>query len=125
MSAKEPRFHNAVSKILNSRLGDVVSKEKSLNRATCIEIYTMIFDTIVEIMQGSKVQQLDNDCVNYVAQQYYDCIQVNGNQELDPNIFDKRVKLDEISTQNLVFMAMLLTGTDMALPLIHEVKRRS
>jgi len=63
--------------------------------------------------------------MNYLAQQYYDGILINNTHELDPNIFSERARLDNITTKEIALMAMMLNGTDFAVPLIMEVKKRS
>jgi hypothetical protein len=69
---------------------------------------------------------LDNECVNYIAQKYYDSIRINDNATtLIPDIFDKRAKLENIDTKKLAFIAMLLNGTTIADDVVAEVKRRS
>jgi hypothetical protein len=50
---------------------------------------------------------------------------INGTQELDPNIFTQRAKLENIETRELALMALTLNGTDFTIPIIQEVKRRS
>ena len=62
--------------------------------------------------------------MNYLSQQYYDGVLINGHQELDPDIFTQRAKLDGISTEELTLLAVMLNGTDFAVPLIEEVKKR-
>ena len=78
----------------------------------------------MELFQTSGVE-LSNEGMNYLAQQYYDGILINGTQELDPNIFDKRAKLEAMETKEIALLAVMLNGTDFAIPLIQEVKRRS
>ena len=54
-----------------------------------------------------------------------DSISINDTQELDPNIFTQRAKLENIETKELALMAVMMSGTPFAIPFIHEVKRRS
>lgn len=121
---KISKFHEEFSKLLGAKLARFQSEEKSLNPATCVEVYMEIFDTMVELFQTSGVE-LSNEGMNYLAQQYYDGILINGTQELDPNIFDKRAKLEAMETKEIALLAVMLNGTDFAIPLIQEVKRRS
>ncbi len=121
---KAGEFHKAVSTLLTERMRPIASGSHSLNASACIEIYTLIFDTLVELIAESETP-LTNEAVNYLAQQYYDAVRVNGNQELDPNVFTQRAKVENISTKELVLLALMLSGTDFSMPVIAEVKKRS
>ena len=121
---KEKQLHEAVSKLLSQRLKKFSEEKKSLNSSTCTEIYTEIFNSLEEIITESKVP-LGNESVNYIAQQYYDAILINGNQELDPNIFTQRAKLENIQTKEIALLAVMFKGTDFSLPLLAEIKKRS
>lgn len=119
---KVSQFNDVITKLLSVKL--VEYKTKSLDLVVCLEIYQSIFDTLVEIFQTAKVT-LTNEAMNYLAQQYYDAILINDNQELDPNIFTNRAKLELIETKEIALLAVMMSGTDFAIPLIQEVKRRS
>lgn len=121
---KTGEFHNVASKLLAEKLKPLTSGVRSLNGATCVEIYTTIFNAFVEIMVETGAK-LTNEAVNYLAQQYYDAVRVNGTQELDPMIFNQRAKTENISTKELVLLSGLLSGTDFVLPVIAEIKKRS
>jgi hypothetical protein len=56
---------------------------------------------------------------------YYDSININETQELDPNIFTQRASLKNIETKEIALMAVMLNGTEFAVPFISEVKQRS
>jgi len=119
------RLHEAFSKLLSDKLSKYTSGEDAkLNSTTCMKIYSDIFETIADIISQSKVQ-LSNESLNYISQQYYDGIIINNNQELDPNIFTQRAKLENIETKELTLLAMMLNGTDFVVPIIMEVKKRS
>ena len=115
--------HGVISKLLDAKLKPILTEEKKLNLVTCVEIYTTIFETLVEVAEASELP-VGNEAMNYLAQQYYDGVLVNGNEELDPNIFTQRAKVEEIETKELAVLAVILYGTDFALPLIAEIKRR-
>jgi hypothetical protein len=68
---------------------------------------------------------IDNEAANYIAQAYYDGILIQGKHVLDPTIFDKRAKLENIPTKELVVMAVMLESTDFKLPIVEEIKKRS
>jgi hypothetical protein len=94
---------------------------------TCVEFYTTIFDTLTEVIKSAQLP-LSNEGMNYLAQQYYDGVQLatsSGFQELDPEIFTQRAKLENIETKELALLATILFGTDFAIPLIKEIKKRS
>lgn len=123
---KVSQFHEAISKLLGEKLKSFSdpSKENKLDLVVCVDIYQTIFDTLVEVFEASNAG-LTNESMNYLAQQYYDAVLINGTQELDPNIFTQRAKMENIDTRELAFMAVMFSGTDFAIPLIREVKRRS
>ena len=121
---KAGEFHKAVSALLTERMRPIASGQHSLNMSACIEIYTVIFYSLVKLVAECGTP-LTNEAVNYLSQQYYDAVRVNGTQELDPNIFTQRAKVDNISTKELVLLALMLSGTDFALPVVAEVKKRS
>jgi len=121
---KERAVHDAVSKMLSQRLKKFSDEQKTLNVLTCTQIYSEIFEGLTEIMKDSSAP-LCNEAVNYIAQQYYDAVLINGNQELNPNIFTQRAKLENIQTKEIALMAMMFRGTDFSLPLLAEIKRRS
>lgn len=115
-------FHQAISTLLGAKLnkhtGETVTRELSLI------IYNEIFETLVELFTTTKAP-LDNEGLNYIAQQYYDGILINKTDELDPNIFTQRAQLENIPTKELAFMAVILEGTDFRLPVLEMIKRRS
>lgn len=116
------KFHQAVEKILVQRLSSF--KDQKPSSSVCLEIYTTIFETLVELFQHSSMK-ITNESANYVAQQYYDAVTINENSELDPNIFEKRASLKNIETKELALLAMMLNGTDFCPPILYEIKRRS
>lgn len=117
------RFNEAITRLLSERLKKF--KNKQLDLVTCTEIYQEIFSSLVEVFEMSN-NGITNESMNYLAQSYYDGVSVNNSgQCLDPDIFSQRAKLENIETRELALMAVMLDGTDFALPLIHEIKRRS
>jgi hypothetical protein len=56
---------------------------------------------------------------------YYDAVTINGNQELDPNIFSQRASVKNVETKELAMLATIFSGTPFAVPFIHETKKRS
>jgi len=121
---KPPRLHEAISSLLGGKLKKYIRPDQDLNVLVCTQIYSEIFETLVEVMTAAKVE-ISNESMNYLAQQYYDGILINNTHELDPNIFSERARLDNITTKEIALMAMMLNGTDFAVPLIMEVKKRS
>jgi hypothetical protein len=119
---KVSKFHEAFSTLLADRL--TYFNDKTLDLVVCVEIFQVIFNTLVDVTATSPVQ-LTNEAMNYLAQQYYDGILINGRQELNPNIFTQRAKLENIETKELALLAVMLNGTEFAIPLIQEVKKRS
>jgi len=120
---KPQELHQTITTLLGSRLQPIITAEKNLNLVSCVEIYTTIFETLIEVLTTADIH-ITNEAMNYLSQQYYDGVLVNGTQELDPEIFSQRAKLEEIETKELAILAVLLNGTDFAVPIIQEVKRR-
>ena len=121
---KPGEFNETISRLLSAKLQPFVAEKRDLNLVTCIEIYTTIFDALVEVITGAEAP-VTNEAVNYLAQQYYDGVLINDNQELDPDIFTQRAKLENIATRELALLAVMLFGTDFALPVLAEIKKRS
>lgn len=121
---KPGEFNEAISRLLDVKLRPFVADQRGFNLLTCTEIYTTIFETLVEVITQSEAP-ISNEAVNYLAQQYYDGILINGNQELDPDIFTQRAKLESIETRELALLAVMLWGTDFAKPVLAEIKHRS
>ena len=115
-------IHETISKILNDRLQRRLSQK--FDRTTCMEIYGDIFFSLSELFKESQTP-LNNESVNLLSQMYYDAVTVNGGQELDPNIFTKRAKIDEIPTNELALMATMLSGTPFGDFFISSIKKRS
>lgn len=114
--------HESVSKLLTSKLGKY--KNEKLNSTTCSAIYQDIFETFVDVFQESNVK-ISNEAMNMICQMYYDAVTINGNQELDPNIFSQRANVKNIETKELAMLGTLFSNTPFAAPFIYEVKQRS
>ena len=117
-----PTAHEAITQLLNGRLQKRLHEK--LDRSTCTEIYQDIFFSLSEVVKEAATP-LSNESVNLLAQMYYDSITVNGGQELDPNIFSQRAKLDNVPTQELALLATMMNGTPFAEIFVHTIKRRS
>lgn len=123
MKTDKRNFHEVFSELLQTRLLSVY-KTMKLDRSTCLMIYRDIFDITSTIISESKIE-LSNESVNYIAQQYYDGILINENDELDPNIFTQRASLSNIKTSELALLAMMMKGTLFTAPILAEIKMRS
>jgi len=122
---KISKFNETIVQLLCEKLKRFsASKQQKLDSTVCTEIYQVIFNTLVEVFQTAGTG-LSNESVNYLAQQYYDGVVINGMEEaLDPNIFTQRAKLENIETKQLALLAVMLNNTDFAIPIIYEIKRR-
>lgn len=116
------QIHDSLSQLLTAKLEKHI--DSKLDAAKCTEIYTDIFETIVGVFQETEAN-LSNEAMNIIAQMYYDSIKINANQELDPNIFTQRAKLENIETKELAKLATFFRDTPFADIFIHAVKRRS
>lgn len=129
MKFEPGEIHRTISKLMESKLQPIFSPQedgtkRDLNLVACIDIYTTIFESLVEVIQEAGLP-VTNEGMNYLAQQYYDGILINGTQELDPEIFTQRAKVENIETKELALLAVILSGTDFALPVLAEIKKRS
>jgi hypothetical protein len=115
-------IHESVSKLLSLKLEKY--KSEKLSSSTCTAIYQDIFETFVDLFQESKIE-VSNEAMNMVCQMYYDAVTINGNQELDPNIFSQRASVKNVETKELAMLATIFSGTPFAVPFIHETKKRS
>ena len=116
------QIHDSLSRLLSSRLEKHLTSK--LDTATCTTIYQDIFECIVDLFQESGIE-ISNEAMNLVAQMYYDSVKVNGGQELDPNIFTSRAKLEGVPTRELALLATMFNGTPFSPIFVHAVKRRS
>lgn len=116
-------IHESFSKLLLKNL-EKYKSSKNLNKETCVLIYQDIFSTLVNVFQESNIN-VCNESMNMVSQMYYDSIKINGNQELDPNIFSQRASTKNIETKELAMLASFFSGTPFAEPFVFEVKKRS
>lgn len=120
----KPNFHQAFSKLLGQNLKKYTIDNRPLDKQACVGIYQTIYETIISILENAEIT-ITNEAVNFVAQCYYDGILINNTHELDPNIFDKRAKLENIHNKDLVTMLALLDGTDFKLQIIQTLKQRN
>jgi hypothetical protein len=114
--------HEAISKLLVERIGR--RKGEKLDKAACSAIYQDLFFTLSELVKTSG-SPLSNESVNLLAQMYYDSVVINNNEELDPNIFTQRAKIENISTKELAFLATLTEGSPFFGVFVGAIKRRS
>lgn len=117
-------FNDVITKLLSEKLKRFSGTGRDLDLVSCTEIYSEIFSTLAEVFQNAQMP-LTNESVNWIAQAYYDGVLINGRQELDPNIFTQRAKLENIQTKEIALLVTMLTGTDFVIPLVEEIKRRS
>lgn len=117
---------DALGRLLDERLKLILKDRPALTQESCNKIYVEIFDTVASVFQESGANAvLSNESVNYIAQALYESIKINETgQTLDPNIFSKRAKLENISTKELAFMYVVFRDSEMCLPIGLEIKRR-
>jgi hypothetical protein len=115
-------IHESISKLLTTKLEKY--KNEKLNWGTCIAIYQDIFETFVGVFQESSID-ISNEAMNMICQMYYDAVSINGNQELDPNVFSLRASVKNVETKDLALLASLFSNTPFAAPFILEIKKRS
>jgi hypothetical protein len=115
------KVEELITKLLNERLQKRI--DQKLTTSTCSEIYQDIFFTISEIVKEARTP-LSNESVNLLAQMFYDSVKINGGQELDPNIFTQRAKIENVPTNELALLATMMNGTPYGDIFVSAVKRR-
>lgn len=114
----------SISTLLTEKLKKITT-EQSITRTLCIQIYSEIFNTIVDVMKGSNIE-LTNEAMNLISQMFYLSIEINNNSDLlDENIFDAYADPKNIETKELALLATIFNGTPFAEQFIIEIKRRS
>ena len=124
MLEQNKKLQQALQGMLNSALSEF--KGKSLDKDVCVQIYVSLFTTVNELVYAVKPLRngLDEKCVNFIAQAYYDMIEVNG-QTLDPSVFTTRVFAKDLDNKQLALAALLLTGTPVMAEILSVIKKRS
>ena len=124
MTDDPTRFHDAIANVVDEGLKTTFLNEH-LNKETCYKIYTFIFNTVLDVFATANMR-VSNEFVNYVAQEFYDAIEINGREEqLDPNIFTKRTKLEDVKTVEVHLLALLFRGTEVFHRVFAELRRRN
>jgi len=117
---------SALIKLLDSKLESF--KQENLSSSTCIEIYKTIFSTTADVFKNANIS-IDNETMNWVAQMFYDNITIgtpSGAGQLDPNIFDKRAKLENIKNQELAFLYVMFKDHPWFIEdVVKEIKKRN
>lgn len=118
---------NNIKQTIDALLVERLQKYKTLNDETCLKMYQDIFLTIQEIIVEipTIAKEITHDAVNFIAQAYYDMININGNEHLNPNIFTRRVFVTDLSTRDLLFCTMFLKETDIMAEIVATIKKRS
>lgn len=117
----------AMMQLIDSRL--LTFKDRILDSSTCIEIYTTIFSTIAEVFENSQVQ-VENETVNWIAQTFYNVIEIGtpggGMAKLDPNIFDKKAKLENIKTPDVALLYIMFRDQPWLIAdVVKEIRKRN
>lgn len=118
----KPTVHDSIDRLIGERLSKRLSDK--LNKETCVQIYQDIFYALSEVFEKAGAP-LENEAVNLLSQMYYDAITINGNQELDPNIFTQRAKLNNVPTKQLALMGTMYSGTPFAQIFLSEIRKRN
>jgi hypothetical protein len=118
------RLASTLKKMMQAKIQKYLNKK--INKSTCLQIYNDIFLCIQEIVL--MVPDLNNVItekgINYIAQSYYDMIEINKGVNLNPNIFTKRVTVHDLPTKELSFCGILLMGTPLVSEVVNTVKSR-
>lgn len=115
-------IHDSITKLLENKISTYIHSK--FDSTTCSAIYVDIFDSLVKVFQSAEIQ-ISNESINLLSQMYYDSVSVNGGNELDPNIFDKRARLENVATKELALLAALYRNTAFFDIFVYEIKKRS
>lgn len=124
--SEDKHLNDALTRLVSSALGSFLdaNRGQSLTDTRCSEIYQVIFNTIADTFAASNVE-IPNEAMNFIAQNFYDNVKINGTQELNPHIFTKRATVENMTTKTLAFLVVAFRGSDLANQCAHEIKRRS
>lgn len=120
----EQSLYETFEKLILLKLKDFDGKP--LNDATACDMYRTIFETLEGVIKQCRVP-IDNEALNFIAQQFYFSLSFNNNENigLNPNIFNKLARVENISTNELALCAMMFKDTDLKIPFLVEIKKRS
>lgn len=125
--------HEQLTKALQGAITSRLEKYqgiKTIDDERCTLIYQDIFMAIQEIVLMVPVlkQKLTEKGVNYIAQAYYDLLELKTPDssiiEMNPNIFTERVKPRDMPNDELAFCGILLRGTPMVNEIVATIKAR-
>ena len=123
MTQDPSRFYDAIAHLVEATLINIY-KGESVGSIQHSAIYTAIYNCVLEVFQTSKVNNLSNEFMNFVAQNFYDEVVINEKETLDPNIFTQRSKLSAMQTHELEFLAVFYCGTHNLPTVMIELKKR-
>lgn len=118
-------FNQSFIKLMNSKLEKYHTKK--INQSLSKSVYQDVYNVLTEILSlaaGSKYS-LSHESLSYFTQLYYDCIISSDGQKLDTNTIGKLANLSKIDNKELDFYSFAFYGTDLAIHVNHEIKRRS
>ena len=115
----------AINQLITEKLKKYTESSYCFNKETCTLIYQDIFLTIQEIILTipNLKSGITDVGINYVCQSTYDMIQINGHFLIE-DIFDRRVKLEDISTKELMLCLPFLIKTPFQSEIVQEIKHR-
>lgn len=122
MAEKQIRFAD----LLTLHVSNTIKKQfvhEQLNPDTLRGIRDCVRKTITEVFMKSK-HQLSTNAMNWVANQYFKSIQLNGETVNDLVVINE-YKLDEMSFSDIQLMRNLFNETAMSSDLEAEYRRRN
>jgi GrpB-like predicted nucleotidyltransferase (UPF0157 family) len=108
--------------VLNERLQ--VFKHRKCDRQTMMELYGTIFNSIADIFLQSKVK-MSNETMNFVAQCYYEDVEINGRNEIDKMIYTQKAKIESVPNHELVILTKLWKDHVYAKIFVQALKSRN
>jgi len=123
---KQHNIHKVMSQVVAAKLQSYITEGAELNLATCTKIYQDICLALQEVVITVPMLKAAMTEVgfNFMAQAYYDMVDINNGEELDPNIFTKRVKPEELSDKEAQVLLVLFKDTPIAKELFVTLKKR-
>ena len=114
-----------ITKILNDKLKQIL--QTKLCKSTCLTIYCLIFDTVVEIFEKSSEKlnyKFSNEAINWISQSIYNTIHINNTDlTLDPKIFTQKASLSNIEKKELIILFTLFKDATFAQEIYFQIKK--
>lgn len=101
--------YDAICKVIAGSVEKFVNEH--LTRDVAMRIYVEVFNKIREVFDESKLT-ITEDCMNWIAQSFYNAMKVNGRDELPGDIFTKKVNIRDLNAADLMMLIVIFRGSN-------------